>query len=379
MRRAPRRRRPGSRGARSTGPCAGRGSGAATRSTMPLVICIAVDPVPTTPTRAPSIATSWSQRELWKQAPAKSSRPSISGYRGWCRTPVAAMTTSASSRVPAEVSRCQRPSIARAARDLLAEADVVDHAVLAGDPLEVGQDLVARREGVAPVRVEGERVAVEVRRDVAGDARVGVLPPGAPEAIGLLVDDQIGQAGLPQLDGAEDPGHPRPDDHHPQVPLPRPHARSLAEQGGSPGHGPGHATCSAAAITAPRSRPDGASDPGKGPPKLVQVGLVALEGRRVVRGPSARRPDARGPPPAAPGRPVRGPRPGWPSDVGVSCTEYLLVGLPGQGRPGRAAGRPMATRHRSFVGHVRKVPAIRRSPSPVRPGPGSAVSRPDSR
>ena len=33
----------------------------------------------------------------------------MSGYRGWWRTPVAAMTTSATSELPSDTSRCQRP------------------------------------------------------------------------------------------------------------------------------------------------------------------------------------------------------------------------------------------------------------------------------
>ena len=77
---------------------------------MAVVICTAVEPVPMTPTRAPSIWTSWSQRELWNTAPRNESIPSKSGMLGWCSTPVAAMTTSTSSRRPFAVSSCQRPS-----------------------------------------------------------------------------------------------------------------------------------------------------------------------------------------------------------------------------------------------------------------------------
>ena len=44
-------------------------------------ICMAVDPVPMTPRRAPSRGTSWSQRALWKTAPAKVSRLAIAAAR----------------------------------------------------------------------------------------------------------------------------------------------------------------------------------------------------------------------------------------------------------------------------------------------------------
>ena len=115
-----------------------------------------------------------------------------------------------------------------AGHHLLAEADVAQHAVLGGHPFEVVEDLAAGRERLAPVRVQRERVAVQVGRDVTGDARVRVLPPGTAQPVGLLVDHEVGEAGLAQLDGAEDPGHPGAHHDHPQVPLPG-HQRSLSD------------------------------------------------------------------------------------------------------------------------------------------------------
>jgi hypothetical protein len=56
-----------------------------------------------------------------------------------------------------------------------------------------------------------------VRRHVAGQARVGVLAPGTAQALGLLVDGVVVEAGLLQLDGREDAGHSRTDDEEAEV------------------------------------------------------------------------------------------------------------------------------------------------------------------
>ncbi len=50
-----------------------------TRSTSVETICTALDPVPITPTRAPSSGTEWSQRAEWNAVPAKVSIPAMSG------------------------------------------------------------------------------------------------------------------------------------------------------------------------------------------------------------------------------------------------------------------------------------------------------------
>jgi hypothetical protein len=76
--------------------------------------------------------------------------------------------------------------------------------------LEVGLDFRTRRETMAPFRVQCEGVAVEVGRDIAGDAWVGILSPRPAQAIGLLIEDEVVEAGLPQLDCAEDPDIPAP-------------------------------------------------------------------------------------------------------------------------------------------------------------------------
>jgi hypothetical protein len=81
----------------------------ATRSTSADTICTAVEPVPTMPMRRPSSFAAWSQRALWKSAPSNESSPGSAGTFGWWSTPVAAITTSASSRRPLFVSSRQRP------------------------------------------------------------------------------------------------------------------------------------------------------------------------------------------------------------------------------------------------------------------------------
>ena len=116
------------------------------------------------------------------------------------------------ARCRRRVSICQRPSSnAQRVTSLPKRIRGVD-AVAARDVLEVGLDLGARREAMAPLRVRREGVAVEVRGHVAGDARVGVLAPGPAEAIGLLVDREVVEAGLLQLDRAEDARHAGADD-----------------------------------------------------------------------------------------------------------------------------------------------------------------------
>src|SRR5919109_1744054 len=101
-----------------------------------------------------------------------------------------------------------------AAHDLLAEADVRTEAILIGDALEVAPDLRTRRERVAPVRVELERVLVEARRYVAGESGVGVVPPRAADGLGLLVDLEAVDAGLLELDAHAQARHPGTHDRH---------------------------------------------------------------------------------------------------------------------------------------------------------------------
>ena len=65
--------------------------------------------------------------------------------------------------------------------DLVAVADVSIDVMLAGDAAQVVPYLRLGRVRPAPVWVGCERERVEVRGDVAGAARVGVVAPGAPQ------------------------------------------------------------------------------------------------------------------------------------------------------------------------------------------------------
>ena len=105
------------------------------------------------------------------------------------------------------------------ADDRIAEADPRHDAPILGHPLEIGTDLGAGGEPVAPFGGRGKGVGVQVRRDIAGQPRIGVLPPGPPDALGLLVDREIGEAGLGQPDGTENPGHTGADDRAPHPVL----------------------------------------------------------------------------------------------------------------------------------------------------------------
>jgi hypothetical protein len=71
--------------------------------------CTAEAPVPMTATRSPARAWLWSQCSEWKLAPAKRSRPGMSGTIGVPKGPVADTSTRA-VRVPRLVSSTQCPA-----------------------------------------------------------------------------------------------------------------------------------------------------------------------------------------------------------------------------------------------------------------------------
>ncbi len=86
---------------------------------------------------------------------------------------------------------------------------------VAGDLVEIAEDVGlrgAQPRPVAPLR-EGERV--EVRGDVAGGARVVVVEPGATEVRGGVEDRDIAEAVLLQLDRRGDPAEAGTDDEDP--------------------------------------------------------------------------------------------------------------------------------------------------------------------
>src|SRR5437879_12825026 len=106
--------------------------------------------------------------------------------------------------VPARRRVVARTAVEPAARARVAAPDLPLDVVLVRDPLEVPLDLFARRESVAPFGRGRERIGVEVGRDVAREARIRVLPPRPADTVRLLVDREVREAGLLQLDGAED-------------------------------------------------------------------------------------------------------------------------------------------------------------------------------
>ena len=102
--------------------------------------------------------------------------------------------------------------VPRRALELGAEHDLVGHGVLTGDALEVGLDLRLRRVRRAPVAVAGEGVRVQLARDVAAGAGVGVVAPGPADVVRLLDHDEIRLAVLGQLDRGAEAGEAGADD-----------------------------------------------------------------------------------------------------------------------------------------------------------------------
>ena len=88
----------------------------------------------------------------------------------------------------------------------------------ARDVLEVGLDLGLGRVAARPARVRVERELVQVRRDVAGGAGIGVVVPDATDALAALEHRHVLVAGPAQhhrrADAAEaaadDGDRPRP-------------------------------------------------------------------------------------------------------------------------------------------------------------------------
>jgi len=97
--------------------------------------------------------------------------------------------------------------------DARAEAEVGAEPALLGHFVQVGEDLLPGREAAAPA-ARPERERVQVRRDVAGQARVGVVTPGPPEIAGPVEDEEVIDACLPERRGHADPPEPGADHHH---------------------------------------------------------------------------------------------------------------------------------------------------------------------
>ena len=99
-----------------------------------------------------------------------------------------------------------------AAHHLLAELDHLVEGVLLRHGFEVALDFRPGCEVAAPFRIGGEGVGVGVGGNVTRQTRISVLAPGAADAVGFLIDDDLVLAGLTQADGSQDAGHAGADD-----------------------------------------------------------------------------------------------------------------------------------------------------------------------
>src|ERR1700722_13212153 len=99
--------------------------------------------------------------------------------------------------------------------------------MLVGHLLQVGQDLGLVGVGLAPPRVERERVRVQVRRDVTRRTRKGVVPPRPAESVGAIEDGEV-VATLGQLDAHRDAPGARADDPDPRL---HPHCAKYGRSG----------------------------------------------------------------------------------------------------------------------------------------------------
>ena len=112
------------------------------------------------------------------------------------------------------------------AGDADAEARLRGQPVPVGAVLGIGTQLRAGRVGARPVGPLLERELVAERRDVDGDPRVGVPAPGPAEAV-VVVDDQVvADAGLLEADRGADPGEASSDDEHVVIRLRDRHGRA---------------------------------------------------------------------------------------------------------------------------------------------------------
>ena len=104
----------------------------------------------------------------------------------------------------------------RCRQDLGAEADVRQHAEVAGDAPQVGVDLLLGREAARPVALRREGERVQVARDVARRTGVGVVAPDAADVVAALEQDEVALAVLQQPHGGADAPEARPDDGDPR-------------------------------------------------------------------------------------------------------------------------------------------------------------------
>src|SRR5919198_1372549 len=125
-----------------------------------------------------------------------------------------------SSTIAGPIWIADAPVPINATRLPLSEASWFQRAEWNNAPANVVLDLVLRRERSRPVRVELERVRVEMRRDVAGRARVGVVTPGPADLAAPLENEEVVAAVFAQPDGGPQAGEPAADDEHLDVSPP---------------------------------------------------------------------------------------------------------------------------------------------------------------
>jgi hypothetical protein len=144
----------------------------------------------------------------------------MSGIEGSFRAPVARHERACGDRAAGGV---ELPALAGLVpvglAEVAAEAHVGEQALALRDLFDVGLDLGLRREGGAPLRVEREREGVEVARHVTCATRVGVVAPGAPDALVALEDYEVGVPSTLQPTGHRQAGEAAAD--HGDLGLPR--------------------------------------------------------------------------------------------------------------------------------------------------------------
>jgi len=79
--------------------------------------------------------------------------------------------------------------------------------------LLVAVNVLLARIKTRPIKILLERERVQRRGDVTGCTRIGVVPPGATDLVGLFQHHKIGDPGLPQFDRHPDAAKSGPYDH----------------------------------------------------------------------------------------------------------------------------------------------------------------------
>ena len=105
---------------------------------------------------------------------------------------------------------CFRVFIPDRAGRLVIKFNIRAELIAVGDLFCIGLDFAALRIGTAPIDALCEAELVERNRDVTGDARIGVLRPGAADAVHLF-DDRKCVTRLLQLDRGAKPAQTGPD------------------------------------------------------------------------------------------------------------------------------------------------------------------------